>query len=52
MKARPSNALHRRVETWLWTGPAGHLAGTALDLAQALVSYMRTRRAGGAQRMR
>jgi len=52
MQARRSTPLHRRAETWLWTGPAGHLAGAALDLAQALVSYMRTRRAGGAQRIR
>src|SRR5205823_2564189 len=29
----------RRVETWLWTGPAGHLAGGALDLLSALVHH-------------
>jgi hypothetical protein len=33
----------RRLETWLWTGPVGHLAGGALDFAQALARYMRAR---------
>jgi hypothetical protein len=52
MRARGSAPLHRRVETWLWTGPAGHLAGGALDLAQALVGYLRARRADGDRRTR
>ncbi|HEV3072468.1 MAG TPA: hypothetical protein VGY76_13700 [Solirubrobacteraceae bacterium] len=33
----------RRVETWLWTGPAGHLLGGALDFLQALARYLRMR---------
>jgi hypothetical protein len=27
------------VETWLWTGPVGHLLGGALDLLGALARY-------------
>jgi hypothetical protein len=45
-------APHRRLETWLWTGPVGHFAGGALDLLTALVAYRRKRRAGGGQRFR
>jgi hypothetical protein len=45
-------APHRRLETWLWTGPVGHFVGGALDLLQALASYQRNRRAGGGQRFR
>jgi hypothetical protein len=33
----------RRAETWLWTGPAGHLLGGTLDFAQALGHYLRMR---------
>ncbi|HEU0249680.1 MAG TPA: hypothetical protein VFR48_03050 [Solirubrobacteraceae bacterium] len=33
----------RHLETWLWTGPIGHLLGGALDLAEALLRYYRTR---------
>jgi len=33
----------RRLERWLWTGPIGHLAGGALDFAQALARYVRAR---------
>jgi hypothetical protein len=29
----------RRAETWLWTGPAGHLVGGALDVFEALARY-------------
>src|SRR5438876_3982718 len=29
----------RRLETWLWTGPLGHLLGGAADLAAALCGY-------------
>jgi len=29
----------RRAETWLWTGPIGHLLGGALDLIEALARY-------------
>ncbi|HEV7163288.1 MAG TPA: hypothetical protein VGN25_08545 [Solirubrobacteraceae bacterium] len=30
---------HRRLEAWLWTGPAGHFLGGSLDFAQALGRY-------------
>jgi hypothetical protein len=29
----------RHIEARLWTGPAGHLVGGALDLAQALARF-------------
>ncbi len=43
------NALHhwRRLETWLWTGPAGHLLGGTLDYVQALARYLRQRKRTG-----
>jgi hypothetical protein len=47
MKARRGDPAHKRLETWLWTGPAGHLVGGALDFLQALASYMLSRRARG-----
>jgi len=31
---------HRRLETWLWTGPFGHLLGGGLDFARALFSHL------------
>ncbi|HEY2631051.1 MAG TPA: hypothetical protein VGI26_01590 [Solirubrobacteraceae bacterium] len=39
-----------RLETWLWTGPLGHLIGGTLDFAGALASYMRFRLTGRAPR--
>ncbi|HTB71262.1 MAG TPA: hypothetical protein VK707_09800 [Solirubrobacteraceae bacterium] len=46
MTARPALRRSRRLESWLWTGPVGHLLGGALDLGEALVRYRwRTRRA-------
>ncbi|MDQ6810916.1 MAG: hypothetical protein M3Z95_03330 [Actinomycetota bacterium] len=39
MRTRRSFPPARRLETWLWTGPAGHLIGGALDFAQALARY-------------
>jgi hypothetical protein len=33
----------RRLETWLWTGPVGHLIGGALDFAEALLRWYRAR---------
>ncbi|HST54497.1 MAG TPA: hypothetical protein VLJ42_01220 [Solirubrobacteraceae bacterium] len=33
-------SLSRRLETWLWTGPVGHLLGGSLDFAQALLRYL------------
>jgi hypothetical protein len=31
------------VETWLWTGPAGHLLGGTLDLLEALARHLLAR---------
>jgi hypothetical protein len=45
MQSRRGVAPHRRLETWLWTGPIGHLVGGALDLLTALLAYRRKRRA-------
>lgn len=33
----------RRLESWLWTGPLGHLLGGALDFACALTRYLISR---------
>src|SRR5271154_4711626 len=33
----------KRLETWLWTGPVGHLAGGAVDFAEALAGYLLAR---------
>jgi hypothetical protein len=52
VKSRRGVAPHRRLETWLWTGPLGHLVGGALDLLQALIAYRRKRRAHDGQRFR
>jgi hypothetical protein len=38
--------LRRRVEAWLWTGPAGHLLGGSLDLLGALARYRLARTRG------
>jgi len=46
MKARGSGRARKRLETWLWTGPVGHLLGGGLDVAQGLLAYIRTRKAG------
>jgi hypothetical protein len=34
----------RRLETWLWSGPLGHLIGGALDFAEAMLRWQRARR--------
>jgi hypothetical protein len=34
---------HRRLETWLWTGPLGHLLGGGIDLCRALTGYLLAR---------
>jgi hypothetical protein len=39
---RPTSPV-KRLETWLWTGPVGHLAGGSLDFAQALSRYLLAR---------
>jgi hypothetical protein len=53
-KARGPRARLRHWETWLWTGPLGHLLGGGLDFAQALARYLlaraRRRRTSGARR--
>jgi hypothetical protein len=47
VKPRSWTSTARAIETWLWTGPLGHLLGGALDVAQALGGHaLRTRRAG------
>ncbi|HTR72567.1 MAG TPA: hypothetical protein VMG80_03150 [Solirubrobacteraceae bacterium] len=33
----------RGLETWLWTGPIGHLVGGALDFGYALARYLLAR---------
>jgi hypothetical protein len=47
MSVRRKRRRRRRLETWLWTGPLGHLVGGALDLCEALLRYglARARRA-------
>jgi hypothetical protein len=40
----PSRA--RRAEARLWTGPAGHLMGGALDLLEAFARYLLARARG------
>ncbi len=45
MTARHHAALRKRSETWLWTGPAGHLLGGGLDFLAALARYLITWRA-------
>jgi hypothetical protein len=39
MSARRARTHARRFETWVWTGPLGHLVGGALDLGEALARY-------------
>jgi hypothetical protein len=36
----------RRLETWLWTGPVGHLIGGGLDFGHALARYLLARARG------
>jgi hypothetical protein len=36
----------RHLEAWLWTGPAGHLLGGALDITAALARYALARARG------
>ncbi|HEY6781696.1 MAG TPA: hypothetical protein VI296_00525 [Candidatus Dormibacteraeota bacterium] len=43
MSVRPQSSPLERAERWLWTGPAGHLAGGALDLLQALARHLLSR---------
>jgi len=40
----------RRLETWLWTGPLGHLLGGGLDFGGALARYLLARARGRAVR--
>ncbi len=41
-----ATSLGRRVETWLWTGPFGHLLGGGLDFGHALGHYLLARASG------
>ncbi|HEY3960004.1 MAG TPA: hypothetical protein VGL68_05780 [Solirubrobacteraceae bacterium] len=45
MRPRLRRAAPTRVETWLWTGPVGHLVGGGLDFLAAFARYVRARRA-------
>ncbi|HYM55108.1 MAG TPA: hypothetical protein VES97_07075 [Solirubrobacteraceae bacterium] len=46
MTARRASSRTRRAEAWLWTGPAGHLLGGALDFLVALGRYLLARARG------
>jgi hypothetical protein len=41
MTPPPKRTAGQRAESWLWTGPIGHLAGGSLDFLQALTNYWR-----------
>jgi hypothetical protein len=40
VRARTDPSLLARAERRLWTGPAGHLLGGALDLLEALARHL------------
>jgi hypothetical protein len=42
----PAPGPVRRMETWLWTGPLGHLLGGGVDFGQALARYLFARTRG------
>ncbi|HKH79385.1 MAG TPA: hypothetical protein VJ996_05140 [Solirubrobacteraceae bacterium] len=44
--AARDRAPHRPIETWLWTGPLGHLIGGGFDFGQALGRYLLARARG------
>ncbi|MGP0100538.1 MAG: hypothetical protein ACLPUT_02815 [Solirubrobacteraceae bacterium] len=46
MRPPSSPSPLRRCEAWLWTGPAGHLAGGSLDFVAALARYLLARARG------
>jgi hypothetical protein len=46
MRPHLHSSRHRRVETWAWTGPLGHLAGGGLDFLEALARYLLARARG------
>jgi hypothetical protein len=52
VSARAHRRATRRLETWLWTGPAGHLVGGVLDFAGALSRYLLARYAPARRRRR
>ncbi|HEV3318992.1 MAG TPA: hypothetical protein VG053_04560 [Solirubrobacteraceae bacterium] len=41
--ASPATSPVRRLETWLWTGPLGHLLGGGVDFGIALARYLLAR---------
>ncbi len=43
---RVPRVLARRLETWLWTGPIGHLLGGGMDFVRALARYLLARARG------
>jgi len=43
VSAPRQQSLLLRAETWLWTGPLGHLVGGTLDLLGALARYLLVR---------
>jgi hypothetical protein len=44
VRSRPSPL--ERAETWLWTGPMGHLVGGTLDFVEALCRHLLARARG------
>jgi hypothetical protein len=52
VSARAHRSATRRLETWLWTGPAGHLVGGVLDFAGALSRHLLARYAPARRRRR
>ncbi len=52
MKPHGNERAHRRLETWLWTGPVGHLLGGGLDVVQGVFAYLKARRTGGGRSLR
>jgi hypothetical protein len=50
VSTRSAPSRLRRAETWLWTGPAGHLAGGTLDVLSGLARYALARVRGRALR--
>jgi hypothetical protein len=50
MGAPPARSSIRRFETWLLTGPVGHLVGGGLDFCEALARYLLAKVRGQAAR--
>jgi hypothetical protein len=52
MASRSGSSPLHQLETWLWTGPVGHLLGGALDLTGATARYLLARYAPALRRPR